>query len=243
VLLGFAWTSIIDYANMPESLTKLNKEIVACRLCPRLVEYREKVAREKRAAYADFDYWGKPVPGFGDPKAELLIVGLAPGAHGANRTGRVFTGDSSGTFLFRGLHKFGFASKADSVSRDDGLVMNNAYVVATLKCVPPGNKPLTEEILKCRPFLLREMELLTNLRAVLVLGRIGMEGYLDVLRDEGHKIGKLAFEHGAEYQLPGDLPRLFVSYHVSRQNTQTGKLTPVMFDKVIGRIQRYLRTR
>ncbi len=224
-----------------DSLSRLNKDVITCRLCPRLVEYREKVAREKRAAYFNCEYWGKPVPGFGDPKAELLVVGLAPAAHGGNRTGRVFTGDSSGTFLMRGLHEFGFANIPDSVSRDDGLVLNNAYIVAPVKCAPPDNKPLPKEILNCRPYLDREMALLKNLRAVLVLGKIGMESFLEVLREQGHEIPKLAFAHGAVYDLGDGLPQIFVSYHVSRQNTQTGKLTPVMFESVIGNIKKYLK--
>ncbi len=228
---------------MADSLIKLNKEVVSCCLCPRLVEYRNKVAKEKRAAYADWDYWGKPVIGFGDPAAQLLIVGLAPAAHGANRTGRMFTGDSSGTFLMRGLYKVGFANKADSVSRQDGLELKNAYITAAIRCAPPGNKPLNEEILNCRPYLLREMDLLPNLKAVLALGKIGMEGYLDVLRSQGHEIGKLAFAHGAEYELGEGLPRLFVSYHVSRQNTQTGKLTPEMFAQVLGAVSKFLGRR
>src|SRR5262249_35888434 len=143
-------------------------------------------------------------------------------------------------FLMQGLSKFGFANKPDSVSKDDGLVLTNAYIVATVKCAPPDNKPLNEEIHRCRPYLLREMELLSNVRAVLALGKIGMDGYLSVLRDEGHEIPRLDFKHGAEYQLPNDLPRLFVSYHVSQQNTQTGKLTPAMFESVIGSIKKFL---
>lgn len=226
---------------MSNSLTKLNKEIVSCCLCPRLVEYRQKVARDKRAAYANWDYWGKPVTGFGDPKAQLLVVGLAPAAHGGNRTGRVFTGDSSGTFLMQGLHKFGFASIPDSVSRDDGLQMSNAYIVAPVKCAPPDNKPTREEILNCRPYFVREIEFLSNLKAVLVLGKIAMDSYLEVMREQGHDIPKLAFAHGAEYDLGKGLPRLFVSYHVSRQNTQTGKLTPQMFASVIGSIKKHLK--
>ncbi len=226
---------------MADSHSKLNKEIVSCCLCPRLVEYRQKIAKEKRAAYANWDYWGKPVIGFGDPAAQLLIVGLAPAAHGANRTGRMFTGDSSGSFLMRGLNKFGFANKADSISRQDGLQLKNAYITAAIRCAPPGNKPLIDEILNCRPYLLREMDLLPSVKAVLVLGKIGMDGYLDVLRAQGHKIGTLAFAHGAEYDLGKGLPRLFVSYHVSRQNTQTGKLTPPMFESVIGSIKKYLK--
>jgi len=225
---------------MADLLTKLNKEIVSCRLCPRLVEYREKVALEKRAAYANCEYWGKPVTGFGDPKAQLLIVGLAPAAHGGNRTGRVFTGDSSGTFLMQGLHKFGFANIPDSVSRDDGLQLTNAYIVAPVKCAPPDNKPSRQEILNCRPYLIREIDLLMNLKAVLVLGKIAMDSYLEVLRSQGHEIPKLVFSHGAEYDLGKGLPCMFVSYHVSRQNTQTGKLTPQMFAAVVGNISKYL---
>jgi len=226
---------------MTDLLTQLHHEIVACRRCQRLVDHREAVAREKRAAYRDQHYWGKPLTGFGDRRAELLIVGLAPAAHGGNRTGRIFTGDSSGTFLMRALHQAGFASLPDSVGRDDGLELINAFMTAVVRCAPPDNKPLPEEVLNCRHFLMREASLLPEVRAVLALGKIAMDGYLNALISSGLPVKRLAFRHGAEYELPGRLPRLFVSYHPSRQNTQTGRLTPEMLDEVLGRIGVFLR--
>ncbi len=226
---------------MADSLKKLYQEIIHCRQCPRLVEYREQVAATKRAAYRNCPYWGKPLPGFGDPAARLLLVGLAPAAHGGNRTGRVFTGDRSGTFLMQGLHAEGFANKPDSVSVDDGLQLTDAYILSIIRCAPPANKPLPSEILNCRCYLLREIALLANLTAVLALGKIGMDGYLSALASQGHKIKRPHFAHGAEYELPEGLPRLFVSYHPSQQNTQTGKLTAAMFSDVLQRIRSFLK--
>ncbi|MBZ5541326.1 MAG: uracil-DNA glycosylase [Acidobacteriia bacterium] len=225
-----------------ETLRVLAEEIVACRKCARLVGYREKVAREKRRAYREWEYWGKPVPGFGDAKAELLILGLAPGAHGANRTGRMFTGDRSGDFLYQALHKAGFANQPTSLHRDDGLRLENAYITATIRCAPPGNKPLPEEIAQCRGYLERELELLRP-RAVLALGGIAWNNYLDILKQLGKITSRAAFpfSHGAEAELPGDLPRLFGAYHPSQQNTQTGRLTPAMYGQVLRRIRHYLR--
>ena len=222
-------------------LAALNDRIIVCRKCPRLVSYREDVARIKRRAFRDQTYWGRPVPGFGDSGARLLIVGLAPAAHGGNRTGRVFTGDRSGDFLFRALHRAGFASQSGSTQRGDGLQLNNAYIVAAIRCAPPDNKPLPNEILNCRPYLEAELEVLRP-RAVLALGKIAMDAYLSTLVEQG-KIPTRApykFSHGASYQLPGALPRLFAGYHPSQQNTQTGRLTPPMFLSVLRRIQRYL---
>ena len=223
-----------------KSLKLLHEKIVSCRQCPRLVAYREAVAQDKRAAYRDCDYWGKPIPGFGDPHAGLLIIGLAPAAHGGNRTGRMFTGDRSGTFLMRALHVAGFANQPDSINRDDELILKSAYIIAILRCAPPANKPLPEEIIKCRQFLLSEIALLKDVRAVLVLGKIAMDGYLAALASIGHKKPRLAFAHGAEYELPDGLPCLFVSYHPSQQNTQTRKLTPEMLSSVCHRIRHYL---
>ena len=229
---------------MPEQSAQLhilNQEIVACRKCPRLVVYREKVAQEKRRAFRDWTYWGKPVPGFGDPHAQLLILGLAPAAHGGNRTGRVFTGDRSGDFLFAALYKAGFANQPTSVRRDDGLQLKNAYVAATIRCAPPANKPLPSELANCRPYLLRELEILQP-RAVLALGKIAWDAYLEILKQRGAIASRAAypFAHGAEAELPAGNARLFGVYHPSQQNTQTGRLTPAMYTQVFRRIQRYL---
>lgn len=229
---------------MPEPSTLLrvlNEEIVSCRKCPRLVVYREKVAQEKRRAFRDWTYWGKPVPGFGDPHAQLLILGLAPAAHGGNRTGRVFTGDRSGDFLFAALHTGGFANQPTSVRRDDGLELKNAYVAATIRCAPPANKPLPSEIANCRDYLLRELETLQP-RAVLALGKIAWDAYLEILKQRGIIASRAAFPfaHGAEAQLPAPAARLFGVYHPSQQNTQTGRLTPAMYTQVFRRIQRFL---
>ena len=224
-----------------ELLQVLNKEIVRCRKCPRLVAYREKVAREKRRMFRDWTYWGKPVPGFGDSRAKLLILGLAPAAHGANRTGRVFTGDRSGEFLYKMLHKAGFASQPISLHRDDGLRLHNAYVTATIRCAPPGNKPSPEEIENCRGYIERELEVLRP-KAVLALGQIAWDAYLDILKRRGAIPSRATFpfSHGAEVALPGGLPKLFGSYHPSQQNTQTGRLTETMFLRVLRRIGQYL---
>jgi len=224
-----------------EALEKLNEEIVACRKCPRLVRYREKIAREKRLAFREWEYWGRPVPGFGDPHAKLLILGLAPAAHGANRTGRMFTGDRSGDFLYKALHRAGFANQMTSVRRDDGLRLENAYMAATLRCAPPANKPLPSELANCRPYFERELELLRP-RAVLALGGIAMRAYLRSLRERGriHSPAAFPFRHGASYTLGAGLPRLFVSYHPSQQNTFTGKLTEAMLARVLRDIRRFL---
>ena len=223
------------------ALAEINERVIACRKCPRLVEYRERVAQIKRRAYRDQVYWGRPVPGFGDPRAELLIIGLAPGAHGSNRTGRPFTGDASGVFLYRALHRAGFANQPAAFSRDDGLALQNAYITAVIRCAPPENSPLPQEILNCRPYLQQELEALKP-RAVLALGQIAWVQYLRTLAAEGKisRPAKFEFAHGASVQLPGDLPRLFGSYHPSQQNTQTGKLTEEMFRRVLESIRRFL---
>ena len=224
-----------------EALRVLNDEIVACRKCPRLVAYREKVAQEKRLAYRDCAYWGKPVPGFGDPHAQLLIVGLAPGAHGSNRTGRMFTGDGSGVFLYQALYDAGFANQPTAVNHDDGLRLNNAYITAAARCAPPDNKPLPAELLNCRPYLEREIEILRP-RAVLALGKIGWDVFLTILKHRGMIAGRVGyrFAHGAEVDFPGAGLRLFGVYHPSQQNTQTGLLTPAMYAGVLRRIRRFL---
>ena len=224
-------------------LEKLQKQIIACTRCPRLVRHCRKVAKEKRRMYRDWEYWGKPNPSFGDPNAELLILGLAPAAHGGNRTGRMFTGDRSGDFLYRGLYEAGLANQFTSVSRDDGLELRNCYITASLRCAPPKNKPLPGEARNCQPYLEAELRLLTRVRAVLVLGRIAFETYVRVVawqREDFPRHGSLKFAHGASFSLPGGLPRLFCSYHPSQQNTQTGRLTAEMFQKVLGDIQEFL---
>ncbi|HEX5411875.1 MAG TPA: uracil-DNA glycosylase [Terriglobia bacterium] len=224
-------------------LETLRRQIVRCTRCPRLVEYREKVARDKRRMFRDWDYWGKPVPGFGDPNPELLIVGLAPAAHGANRTGRMFTGDRSGEFLFRALYEADFASQPTSHHREDGLRLRRCYITAALRCAPPANKPLQQELRNCRAYLESELRLLRQVRAVLALGRIAFDRYLSVVGERVFMSPRSAmpFAHGATYQLPGGLPRLFASYHPSQQNTQTGRLTPEMMHAVLVGIDRYLR--
>ncbi len=225
-----------------ELLAILNQEIINCYRCPRLVAHREEVGRVKRRAYQDQQYWSKPVPGFGDLNAQLLIVGLAPGAHGGNRTGRIFTGDRSGDFLYRALWETGFANQPQSVARDDGLRLSNAYITAPVRCVPPGNKPLRVEILTCRPFLIRELGVLSNIRVVVPLGGIGLDAYLSVLQDSGKIKSRAAFRfgHGAEYRTHEGGPAVLASYHPSQQNTSTGKLTAGMLRDIFLRARELL---
>jgi uracil-DNA glycosylase family 4 len=230
---------------MPDSsreLAKLQQQVIACKKCPRLIRHCRKVAREKRRMYRDREYWGKPLPSFGDPEAELLILGLAPAAHGGNRTGRMFTGDRSGDFLYRGLYEAGFANQPTSAHRDDRLKLRNCYITASLRCAPPKNKPLPEESRRCQPYFERELELLKRVRAVLVLGRIAFDAYLRVVsqRHDFPRRSAFRFAHGASFTLPEGLPRLFCSYHPSQQNTQTGRLTPEMFQKVLNDVRRFL---
>ena len=196
----------------------------------------------KRRAYRDQDYWAKPVPGFGDPAARLLLIGLAPGAHGANRTGRMFTGDSSGNFLYRALFETGFASQPSSVSRADGLTLSDAYISATVRCAPPDNKPLLEEIRTCRPYLEQDLVLLRNLKVVVALGRLAFDVYLTILRDQGKIVRRSAFRfgHDAEYRTGPAQPVLISSFHPSQQNTSTGKLTDAMLRAVFLRARRLL---
>jgi uracil-DNA glycosylase family 4 len=222
------------------ALTALGREIAQCRACPRLVRWREQVAREKRRAYADCDYWGRPVPGFGDPRAQLAIVGLAPGAHGANRTGRMFTGDGSGDFLYAGLHRAGFANQPHSVERGDGLRLEGAFITSVARCAPPANRPTPAELARCASLLDRELALL-NVRLVLALGAIAWGGVLRHFRRTGVHLPRPIprFFHGAELALPG-APVLLGCYHVSRQNTQTGRLTLPMFDAVLQRTKALL---
>ena len=225
----------------PSQLRVLNEEIIACRRCMRLVKYREEVAREKRRAYRQWTYWGKPVPGFGDAGAELLILGLAPAAHGANRTGRMFTGDRSGDFLYAALHKAGFANQPVSENREDGLRLENVYISATCRCAPPENKPLPGEILNCRGYFERELEILKP-KAVLALGKIAWDAYLEILKQRGVISSRALckFAHGAEAEMGAGFPRLFGVYHPSQQNTQTGRVTPAMYSAVLRRVRRFL---
>ncbi len=215
-----------------EALQRLAEEVTACRACPRLVAWREEVARVKRRAYRDWEYWGRPVPGFGDPDARLLVIGLAPGAHGANRTGRMFTGDDAGAWLIRAMHRAGFASQPTTTHREDGLRLYDAYITAVVRCVPPKNRPTAQEIANCRPFLQKEITLLPRVQVVVALGRIAFDGYLAALRHMGHTIPRLRFAHNELHPLPNGLPYLIASYHPSRQNTQTGRLTEAMLDAV-----------
>ena len=220
----------------------LHNQIIACRRCPRLSEYTAKIAQTKRRAYLDWEYWGRPVPSFGDPAARLLILGLAPGAHGSNRTGRMFTGDRSGDILYKVLHKTGFASQPASSSRTDGLSLRDAYITAAAHCAPPGNKPLPEELRNCRPFLERELELLTNVQVVVTLGKIAFDTYLDILKARGVIASRSAyvFGHNREYRIAAQAPRVITSYHPSQQNTSTGKLTEKMLADVFRRARKLL---
>jgi len=222
------------------ALAALRREIEACRACPRLVAWREESASKPPRRYAGETYWARPVPGFGDPDAPLLVVGLAPAAHGGNRTGRMFTGDSSGDFLFAALHRAGFASQPESVRRGDGLTLSGLYMLAPVRCAPPDNRPTPDEFDRCRPFFARELALLPNVRVVLALGGLAWTSTLRVLAGAGAAIPRPApsFGHGAEVAIdvPGRGPvTLLGSYHVSRQNTNTGRLTSQMFDAILAR--------
>ncbi|HET9911915.1 MAG TPA: uracil-DNA glycosylase [Anaerolineales bacterium] len=210
-----------------KALDQLNKEIIQCRKCPRLVAWREEVARVKRKAYQDQEYWGKPVPGFGDPNARVLVVGLAPGAHGSNRTGRNFTGDASGNFLYPALYRAGFANQPTAVSRDDGLVLKDLYIAASARCVPPDNKPTLKELNNCQPYLERDLEILKP-KVIVCLGRVAFER---ILKMYGIRNSEFKFAHGALYKLNTDY-WVLCSYHPSQQNTLTGKLTVKMFDEI-----------
>jgi uracil-DNA glycosylase family 4 len=224
-----------------DSLPRITREVVACERCPRLREWCLKVAHEKVRRFREQEYWGRPVPGFGDPQARLLIVGLAPAAHGGNRTGRAFTGDRSGDFLFAALHRAGFASQPTSESSDDGLRLRDTYIAPLVRCAPPANKPTPEETGRCRDYLVRELRLLPRLRAILALGKIAMDGIVSVLREEGRTPGRkgLAFGHGVRHPLEGGVV-LFASYHPSQQNTFTGRLTPASFDRVLRSVSAHL---
>jgi uracil-DNA glycosylase family 4 len=215
---------------------ELNTTLIACRLCHRLVAWREQVAREKRRAYRDWDYWGKPVPGFGDLAARVLVVGLAPGAHGSNRTGRMFTGDASGDFLYAALHRAGFANQPVTKHREDNLALRDMFISAVCRCAPPDNRPTPAEITTCLPYLRQEMALLTQMQVIVALGHIAFDTilhlYADCYQGTNFEMRRFQFSHGASYHLGPHDPHLVASYHPSRQNTQTGRLTPAMFDAV-----------
>jgi uracil-DNA glycosylase family 4 len=246
-----------------------NSKLTACTLCPRLVEYRERTAREKRRAYREWNYWGKPVPGFGDHNARVVLIGLAPGAHGSNRTGRMFTGDASGEFLYAALHRAGFANQARSRHVNDGLQLRDAFITAICRCAPPENKPTRQEQANCLPYLARELEMLKRARVVVALGKIACDGYVRLLREQGHTLPSIKFAHGAVFVLGNSgvaigitestegkkkkqktsvipvpsvaiLPTLVCAYHPSKQNTQTGRLTAKMLDDVFRRVKKLL---
>jgi uracil-DNA glycosylase len=225
-------------SNMAETLGRLEAEIISCRLCPRLVEWRERVAWEKRRAYRDEEYWARPVPGFGDGDARVLAVGLAPGAHGSNRTGRMFTGDASGDFLYPALCRAGFADRPKSVAREDGLALRGLFLTAVCRCVPPDNKPAPQEIRNCLPYLREEIRLLNRIRVIVALGKIAYEAAVGLFRTPGTLLKPPPFSHGALWKVGGSLRAgqetlwILASYHPSRQNTQTGRLTRAMFDRI-----------
>ena len=229
------------YSNRdPEAeLKRLQRRIPSCQKCLRLVSYLDEVSNRKPKRYRQWNYWSKPLPSFGDPQASLLIIGLAPAANGGNRTGRMFTGDRSGEWLFRALYEFGFANQSHSVRRDDDFALNDCYITATIRCAPPDNKPLPEEVEKCRPYLLKELELLKNVKVVIPLGQIAFNQTLKALRLKGWDIPSLAFGHGKVYPLPNG-QTMITTYHPSQQNTQTGKLTKTMFHKIFRMARRSL---
>jgi uracil-DNA glycosylase family 4 len=223
------------------SLRLLQATVVNCRRCPRLVSYREHVARKKVRRYRDEAYWGRPIPSWGPRSARLLIVGLAPAAHGGNRTGRIFTGDRSGDFLFRALHRAGFANRAQSERRGDGLRLHECYITAAVRCAPPANKPLPEELATCRQFLVQELQLLPRVRVVIALGRIAFDAFLRAWDQAGRPVPdpRPRFGHGSAAVLPGGIV-LLASYHPSQQNTQTGRLSPAMFQRIFTLARRHV---
>jgi uracil-DNA glycosylase len=223
-------------APFPEALQALEDRVVRCRVCPRLVAWREQVAATRRRAYRDQEYWGRPVPGFGDPAARIVLVGLAPGAHGSNRTGRMFTGDRSGEFLYAALHRAGLASAPTSISRDDALRLRGAFLTSAARCAPPANRPTPQELQRCAPFLDQELALLPRRRVLVALGAVGWEAILAHLARAGPALPRPRprFGHGAEWSAPGG-PAVIGTYHPSQQNTQTGRLTPAMLDAVLRR--------
>ncbi|MCC6146595.1 MAG: uracil-DNA glycosylase [Anaerolineaceae bacterium] len=230
----------MNLSPIPKTLAELEQIIITCRRCPRLVAWREEVARTKRRAYQDWTYWGKPVPGFGDPQARVLVVGLAPGAHGSNRTGRMFTGDSSGNFLYAALHRAGFANQPTTTKREDGLALRDMYITAVVRCAPPDNKPAPAELANCLPYLLEEMRLISTVKGIVALGSIAYKQITSVYRSRGASFEELPFGHHVLLQPDGDFPWVLASYHPSRQNTQTGRLTIAMFDQIWQTVNRLL---
>ena len=226
---------------MEDSITNLEDEIIRCQKCPRLTKWREEVARVKRKAYLDREYWGKPVPGFGDHQARVLVVGLAPGAHGSNRTGRMFTGDASGDILFRNLYTHGYSTKPNSAANDDGLELRDIFISAICRCVPPGNKPDPIEISNCLPYLSKEIDHLTNIQGVVALGRIAYDGIVKILNGRGSIFPRNTFGHGKLIQPDDEDIWVLQSYHPSRQNTQTGRLTESMFSDIWAQTRRLIR--
>ena len=226
---------------MTNSLNEIEEALISCRKCPRLVAWREEVARVKRKAYRDQEYWGRPVPGFGDPDARILIVGLAPGAHGSNRTGRMFTGDGSGNFLFPALFRAGFASQPNAESADDGMVLRDVFIAAVCRCAPPDNKPSRDEVANCLPWLAAEMSVLSEVQLIVALGKIALDGLLSLPDFGGLPKKDFPFGHDSFYETPAGLPSILCSYHPSLQNTQTGRLTVDMFDQIWKRAKSSLR--
>jgi len=226
------------------ALKELQDTVVRCQKCPRLVGYLKEVSNHKPKRYRDWDYWSKPLPSFGDPNARVLIVGLAPAAQGGNRTGRMFTGDRSGEWLFNALHQFGFANQPNSLRRDDGFKLNDCYITATIRCAPPKNKPFPEEIEDCRSYLLRELDLLEKIKVIVLLGQIAFTQTLKSLRLKGYDVPSLSFGHGKVYAGNGfkPFPTLITTYHPSQQNTQTGRLTRPMFHQIFKMVKEKVRS-
>jgi len=225
--------------NLQGELDRLQNIVIQCQKCPRLVDYLKEASKHKPKRYRDWDYWAKPIPSFGDPDARLLIVGLAPAANGGNRTGRMFTGDRSGEWLFGALYQFGFANRPNSSSRDDDFALSDCYITATIRCAPPNNKPLPEEIENCRPYFLKELDLLKNIKVIIPLGQIAFTQTLKSLRLKGFEIPPLSFGHGKVYNLPNGQV-MITTYHPSQQNTQTGKLTRTMFHSIFKKVRKRL---
>jgi len=221
-------------------LAKLQQKVILCRKCPRLVAYLQEVEKRRPRRYLEWDYWSKPLPSFGDPKARILIVGIAPAANGGNRTGRMFTGDRSGEWLFGALHQFGLANRPNSSTRNDGFALRDCYITATLRCAPPQNKPLPEEIENCRPYSLQELDLLKEVKIILPLGQIALTQTLRSLRQKGVEVPSLVFGHGKVYPLPNG-QTIITTYHPSQQNTQTGKLTRPMFHGIFRMVRERLQ--